>query len=158
MTGPKRIELRSLRAQDADTFHAMAMASWLDAYAHLLPPDIVADAPRMIASAMAARFDKFIVAFDGARALGYYSLGDSEEDRNYLWHLYVDPSQQRRGVGETLHAAALAELRARGCGDAKLDYVAGNEKAARFYARQGWVETGRDQSGGMNLVLMRRDL
>lgn len=152
------IVLRRLRTDDADAFHAMAVASWMDAYAKILPADVVAEAPRMISRAMAQRFDKFMAAFDGDQALGYYSLGDDPGDQNYLWHLYVDPTAQGRGIGAILHAAALDEIRARGCAFAMLDYVAGNEKAARFYARQGWIETGREVSDGLDLVLMRRAL
>jgi GNAT superfamily N-acetyltransferase len=152
------IELRRLRPEDSETFHAMALASWLDAYRGLLPQDQIEGAPAMISRAMAARFDKFMVAFEGGRALGYYSLGDAPEDQNYLWHLYVDPAAQRRGAGSALHASALDALRARGCSDARLDYVEGNDKAARFYARHGWIETGRENIDGYPLVLMRREL
>lgn len=150
--------IRRLRPDDAGAFHALALASWLDAYGGLLPEDVVANAPRMISSAMAARFDKFMVAFANGRPMGYYSLGDSEEDRNYLWHLYVDPAVQGQGVGRLLHSAALDELRGRGCAFAALDYVAGNAKAARFYERNGWRETGLVHGQGMDLVLMRREL
>lgn len=152
------IVLRRLRTGDEATFHAAALAAWLDAYRHLLPTDQIDAAPAMISRAMAQRFDKFMVAFAGDRALGYYSLGDTPEDQGYLWHLYVDPAVQRRGAGALLHAAALDELRSRGCTFATLDYVAGNEKAARFYTRNGWIETGRDNSSGWDLVLMRREL
>lgn len=152
------IVLRRLRPGDEGTFHAMALASWLDAYAGLLPPDLVAEAPRMISRAMAARFDQFMVAFDEHTALGYYSLGDAPEDSGYLWHLYVAPMAQRQGVGRSLHAAELDELRSRGCSFATLDFVEGNTKAARFYARHRWIETGRDVRNGLSLVLMRRDL
>lgn len=157
MTG-NAIEIRRLRPGDAGRFHTMAVASWLDAYAGILSPDLAADAPAMISSAMAARFDRFMVAFDGERPLGYYSLGDAPEDRAYFWHLYVDPAAQRQGVGAMLHNTALDELRGRGCTFAMLDYVAGNQKAARFYARHGWVETGRRFDDGLDLVVMRRML
>jgi GNAT superfamily N-acetyltransferase len=90
--------------------------------------------------------------------LGYYSLGDAPEDQNYLWHLYVDPAVQRQGIGGLLHAAALNELRGRGCREARLDCVAGNQKAARFYARHGWTEIGRDSVDGLDLIFMRREI
>jgi GNAT superfamily N-acetyltransferase len=150
--------LRRLLPSDADAFHAMALAAWLDAYTGLVPEDVAADASRMISAAMASRFDRFVVAFDDGEPIGYYSLGDAPEDQNYLWHLYVDPRVQRRGTGTLLHDAALVEIRKRGWDHATLDFVAGNEKAARFYAHHGWVESGRTVSDGLNLVLMRRDL
>jgi GNAT superfamily N-acetyltransferase len=150
--------LRPLRPGDEATFQSMALASWLDAYEGLAPPDMIANAPKMIARALAARFDAFVAAFEGARAVGYYSLGDAYEDRNHLWHLYVDPATQRRGVGTALHAAALDALRARGCAQARLDYVAGNAKAERFYAKHGWTESGREFSDGLELIVMRLGL
>lgn len=149
-----RIEIRRPRPEDKAAFRAVALASWLDAYVGVLPEAEIAEAPAMIDRAIAKRYDEFVVAILDGQLAGYYSLGDE----NYLWHLYVDPAQQRRGVGAALHDAALAAIAARGFSTAKLDVVEVNEKAMRFYRRHGWSEVGREDYDGSQLIIMERPI
>jgi ribosomal protein S18 acetylase RimI-like enzyme len=145
-------DIHRLRPDEAESFRKAAIASWVDAYQGLLSDEAVADAPAMIDRAMAKRFDEFVVAVVDGEVAGYYSLGEN----NYFWHLYVDPKFQRRGVGDALHDAALAAIRARGFDTAKLDVAAANEKAVRFYRKHGWCETGRDTYDNLELIVMER--
>lgn len=149
-----RIEIRRPKPEEKAAFRAVAIASWLDAYDGILAQAEIDDAPAMIDRAIAKRYDEFVVAILDGRLAGYYSLGDE----NYLWHLYVDPAQQRRGVGEALHDAALAAIGAKGYASAKLDVIAANEKAVRFYLRHGWAETGREDYEGAPLIIMERPI
>lgn len=147
------IGIRPLRRDEVDAFRGVAVRSWRDAYAGLLPQAAIDDAPVMIGRAIEKRFDAFVVACLADRLAGYYSLGEG----NYLWHLYVDPPVQRRGVGRALHDAAMAEIAARGFSSATLDVAAANEKALRFYRSLGWRETGRETADGLELILMERE-
>lgn len=137
-----------------------AVRSWLEAYDGHLPPEEVADAPAMHARAWNKRSGDFRLAIVDGVVAGYYSLGNpsSAEDRNYIWHLYVDPRMQRRGVGRALHDAALAEIAARGATTAWLDVLRPNAKARTFYTALGWRETKSDTSHGYDLVIMERDI
>lgn len=54
--------------------------------------------------------------------------------------LYVDPAAWGRGIGRALIAAARARLVERGLREAVLWLMAGNDRAARFYAADGWRE------------------
>lgn len=148
--------VRPVRADERVAFLGPALRSWLDAYEHLLPPADVADAPAMLARAWERRWSAFRVAELDGRIAGFYSLGDpsAEDTRGYLWHLYVDPLAQRRGVGRALNAAALAEIRSRGVSRAWLDVLAGNTRARAFYRALGW----REIAGGADPVLMEHDL
>ncbi len=157
MTG---LEIRPGVPELRDGWLEAALRSWLDAYDGHLPPDEIAAAPAMLARAWARRSrDLRLAVLDGAVA-GFYSLGnaDSAEERNYLWHLYVDPHFQRRGIGRALNDAALAELASRGVSSVWLDVMRPNARARAFYAALGWRETKSDTSDGYDLVIMERDI
>jgi ribosomal protein S18 acetylase RimI-like enzyme len=124
----------------------MALRSWLDAHEELLPADEVAGAPAMLERAWAKRWQQFRVAETRGALAGFYSLGSANDatENNYLWHLYVDPLWQRRGVGTALNRAALKEIAARDASTAWLDVLAKNAKAIAFYRALGWREVGPD--------------
>ncbi|HRK71529.1 MAG TPA: GNAT family N-acetyltransferase [Micropepsaceae bacterium] len=137
-----------------------ALRSWLDAYVDILPQADIDDAPAMLERAFDRRITAMRVALLDGVIAGFYSLGNSDDPEkiNYLWHLYVDPLCQRRGVGRALNDAALAELKSRGGSRVWLDVVAGNEKAIAFYLAMGWREYGREEADGLNFVLMEKNL
>jgi ribosomal protein S18 acetylase RimI-like enzyme len=56
--------------------------------------------------------------------------------------LYVDPDRYRGGVGRLLMAEARRRLRESGFTDALLWVLDGNDRAARFYEREGWKADG----------------
>ena len=143
---PEAIAVRLVRQDERESFIAMALRSWLDAHDKLLTGAEVADAPAMLERAWAKRWREFRVAETQSALVGFYSLGDpgDAEENNYLWHLYVDPPWQRRGVGTALNRAALEEIAARGAARAWLDVLAKNAKARAFYRALGWREIGPD--------------
>lgn len=66
--------------------------------------------------------------------------GSFEQDvrRGVVENLYVDPDHRESGVGADLLDAAEAALAERGCEVVALEVLADNERARRFYARQGY--------------------
>jgi GNAT superfamily N-acetyltransferase len=78
-----------------------------------------------------------LVAAEGDELLGIGNL-DLSGDVPIVWRLYVRPAAQGRGVGSAL-LTALVE--ATGGRPVRLAYLAGNDHAARFYARHGFVES-----------------
>jgi ribosomal protein S18 acetylase RimI-like enzyme len=154
------VVIRPAIADDREDLFRVALASWLDAYRDVLPAAEVADAPAMITRALDSRLAALRIAILDGRIAGYYSLGppDDPERTNYLWHLYVDPPLQRRGVGRALNRAALVEIKSRGNTLAWLDVLAGNIRALAFYRALGWIETGRDQHGHYDLILMQSQI
>ncbi len=152
--------IRPATEADRDQLRGPALRSWLDAYVGLLPQADIDDAPAMLERAFDRRITELRLAILDGTIAGFYSLGkaDDPEKAGYLWHLYVDPLCQRRGVGGALNAAALAEIAARGEKRAWLDVVEGNTKAIAFYVAMGWRDFGREQSDGLDFVLMEKYL
>ena len=54
----------------------------------------------------------------------------------------VDPSQRRRGLGQRVLEALLAEGRSRGAERATLEVASGNQAAIRLYSRAGFQKAG----------------
>ena len=82
-----------------------------------------------------------------------------DSDVLILWKLYVLPEAQGTGAGSALLNRVIADAAGR-YRAVRLEYVAGNERAAAFYARHGFVFLGReaDSSGGPDVVWMERVL
>lgn len=102
---------------------------------------------------------EFIVADDGSALLGVAFAQMTGSDVK-LHQLYVLPEHQGKGVGQAL----LEELMGcfPGAKSVSLEVDEANTGARKFYARNGFVETGRtDDCGGKSdqipaLVLSRR--
>jgi GNAT superfamily N-acetyltransferase len=69
-----------------------------------------------------------------------------------IWKLYVVGDAQGTGVGSGLITELIRVADGR---PVRLEYVAGNERAARFYARHGFAEIGRE-AGPPEIVWMER--
>lgn len=77
---------------------------------------------------------------DGREVVGMGNL-DLRRDPPVIWKLYVRPRAQGTGVGRLLLEELLA--RAEGCPVA-LEHIDGNDRAAAFYRRHGFVEERRE--------------
>ena len=66
---------------------------------------------------------------------------DLRHDVPIFWKLYVVPPAQGTGVGSALIRELLAVADGR---PVRLEYIDGNDKAAAFYARHGFVEVRRE--------------
>lgn len=101
---------------------------WLDA----LPPESALQDPSIA----------FLLARDDARALlGFIVIRALRSGDAYVLRLYVRPSDQRRGVGTTLLAAAVAQFPLAPV--VHLDVEAGNQKAVAFWNKHEFRESGR---------------
>jgi ribosomal protein S18 acetylase RimI-like enzyme len=90
--------------------------------------------------------DVLVAEVDGTVA-GYVRLSHPhplEASRHVLQisGIAVDPSQQRRGVGRSLIAAAAGEARARGARRLTLRVLGSNAPARRLYETSGFVVEG----------------
>ncbi len=66
-------------------------------------------------------------------------LCGSDGRRGYLYHLAVDTTRRRRGLGGELARRCLVELRARGIDKCHLFLIANNELGRSFWEAAGWT-------------------
>ena len=126
------LEIRRMRAEE--------LAACADLYVRVLRETFTWQPPERHQREdfiRAAQDEEVYVAVEGGRILGLVAI---YRPQNFLHSLYVDV--RGRGVGKALldHVNALAD------GPLSLKVQAPNQKAQRFYAREGFtcVERGRD--------------
>ena len=163
------VEVREATPDDARAIATVHVASWRAAYRGLMPDEVLAglsvpDRERSWLDRLTAQAPRTrtVLATDGPTVLGFASTGPPlvpedrpDPDLGDLYAVYLDPGVWGRGVGTRLHAAALDSLRDCGFTRAGLWVLDGNERALRFYRREGWVDTGRTRldrgPGGITL-------
>ena len=98
-----------------------------------------------------------LVAVDDDRVVGVANI-DFRGDVPVIWKLYVVPESQGTGAGSAL-MSSLVELAAPSADAVRLEYVDGNDRAERFYARHGFAELRREpgeQPGWPDIVWAER--
>jgi phosphinothricin acetyltransferase len=65
--------------------------------------------------------------------------------------VYVDPSSQRRGVGDALYSELLSRLRSQGFHSAVAVIALPNEPSVRLHERHGFIRVGRLIEAGYKL-------
>ncbi len=81
--------------------------------------------------------DLFLVAEEGGAMIGAV-MGGFDGRRAIVYHLAIEPSQRRRGLGSRLMAEMESRLRAKGCLKMYLLVTKDNPDALQFYQRLGW--------------------
>lgn len=115
--------------------------AWHEAHAAFVPPAILPErVPSFFAARLALLGDKLRTAGPAAAPLGFCSIEGAELELLFL-------AAEARGSGLAAHLAADAEARlaAESVTTAHLFCVDGNDRAARFYAGQGWQPRGREE-------------
>jgi ribosomal protein S18 acetylase RimI-like enzyme len=78
--------------------------------------------------------------------VGFVTFGPSRDEdavgMGEIYALYVDPGRYGGGLGRMLMAHARGRLKEQGFEAAVLWVLQGNERAARFYEREGWKPDG----------------
>lgn len=107
---------------------------WQDAHAAIVPEALA------LARTRTSFFQRMEAALDDVRAVGPVGapLGFSLLKCDELNQLYVMAAARGAGVGSALIADAEQQLSARGVSVAWLACAIGNDRAARFYQKQGW--------------------
>jgi len=142
-----------LRLHLAEPADALAVArvhvrSWQVAYRGLIDPQYL-DGLRP--EDRAARYDfthadpampRTLLASEAGQVLGFATTMPSRDadllNAGEIVGLYIDPDHWQRGIGRELIIAARAHLAASKFTEAILWVLAGNERAMRFYQKDGW--------------------
>ncbi len=135
---------REAGAADAPAIAALLTASWQDAYAGLLPAELLQDRlPALHRDAWAAHFAAprpgIVLLAEGPEGLRGFCAAWLEGDEAYVDNLHLRPGLRGGGVGRELLGRAVGALAARGAARAALTIIDGNEGALRFYRRLGGV-------------------
>jgi GNAT superfamily N-acetyltransferase len=151
------VELREARRGDELAVADVHVRAWQEAYRRLIPDEYLDAldprdrAARYTFEAEDPAAPTTVVAIVGGqvppeRIAGFVTFCTSRDadapGLGEIVALYVDPDRYRGGVGRLLMAEARRRLRDAGFTDALLWVLDGNDRATRFYEREGWNPDG----------------
>ncbi len=157
------VEIRTARGDDLAGAISVGHRTWLATYEPIAGPEYVAMglAKWWTRDAVTAsiRAGRTIVAALGDEVIGVATHG-VQGDQVVLWKLYVLPGRHGKGIGSALLREVERRAVAAGHRTLVLSHIAGNEQAARFYVKHGFVTTQVEKGGsGMpDSVWMSKDL
>jgi GNAT superfamily N-acetyltransferase len=160
MAPPAAVKIRRAVSGDAEALTRLHLDCWDDAYTGLMPQSIL-DARRDDVPARVDRWRKVLatghtsVAEHDDGLIGFVNASPGAELTGFelqLFALYVRAPWWGTGVGSALFDAAV------GTRSAYLWVLEGNDRAIRFYERQGFRfdGTGQDEDEGRHLRMVRK--
>jgi GNAT superfamily N-acetyltransferase len=130
--------VRPAEQADFDELVRIWHDGWHDAHARTVPAEMTrARTPANFRQRVADAYDTMWVIGDVGAPLGFYILRSDE-----LYQLYVAERARGRGVAATLIRDAEQRLATNRVDTAWLACAIGNDRAARFYEKQGWRRAG----------------
>jgi ribosomal-protein-alanine N-acetyltransferase len=132
------ISIRAAVDADADDVATIWEAGWREAHAGRVPNALIrARTPATFTSRARANTAHTTVATVDGIVAGFVMVVHDE-----LEQVYVDSQHRGSGIAAALLSAAERIIAAAGFPSAWLAVVAGNERARRFYDRNGWTDEG----------------
>ncbi|SIT11889.1 GNAT family N-acetyltransferase [Paracoccus saliphilus] len=132
------VEIRSAQIGEIDLLAQLWHDGWQDAHASILPSEL---ARHRTLESFRQRLEEDLTTVRVAGAPGR-PTGFSMVRQDELYQLYVSKNARGTGVAKTLLADAENHLAVAGVARAWLACAIGNERAARFYEKQGWCRVG----------------
>ncbi|MER6303783.1 GNAT family N-acetyltransferase [Kitasatospora sp. NPDC001539] len=130
--------IRPARPEDARAVGDIWYRGWCDAHLGNVPEALLAvRTQESFAVRAVQRVGDAVVAVVGGAVAGFVMVVDDEVEQ-----VYVAGNHRGSGVAAALLAEAERLVVAGGHGRAWLAVVAGNLRARRFYARNGWEDAG----------------
>lgn len=135
----------TLRTVEPDDFEPLALlwnAGWQVGHAAIAPPGLSAhrDLPSFRARIARAPESFWVAVLDGQTA-GFIRIVGAELDQ-----FYVAPAKIGQGIARPLMRLAEGRLRDAGVARAHLIASVGNDRAIRFYEREGWENCGEQMA------------
>ncbi len=132
------VEIRPAKAADCEEIVQLWHQGWHDAHANLVPDGVLPYRSKdHFGLWLTEAEDAFFVAADDIGIVGFVSVKGAE-----VVKLYVSDRARGTRVAQTLLSFAEKLLSESGIARAMLLCTAGNIRAERFYARQGWELSG----------------
>lgn len=139
------VTVREAGVGDVEGIRSVGQACWPDTYAFAGEDYIehgLASWWSVEAAERSLRDTAVVVAIEAGRVVGMGNV-DLRGAIPTSWKVYVLVELRGAGVGGAL-LGSLIERVPGSAGGVRLEYADGNDRAARFYARNGFVETGRE--------------
>jgi ribosomal protein S18 acetylase RimI-like enzyme len=162
-----RFGIRTAATDDGREIANVHVTSWRHAYRGLLAEgyldglstDELTDHWERVIDTLPQN-ERLLVAEAGGSVVGYAHTGpsrgaDAAPPIGELYSLYVRPDHWDLGVGRAIHDAGLEGMAGDGYRRATLWMLGTNDRARRFYGRQGWTTVaGRrtQEFGGQKVV------
>jgi len=143
------MDVRTAEEQEIEHLSSIWYKGWLDAHEQIVPAELArVRTPESFGPRLQALLPSVRVAGPVGAPLGFSIIKDDE-----LYQLYVSAEARGSGVAAKLIADAENRLAESGVKTAWLACAIGNERAARFYEKQGWRCVGNminhlETSGG----------
>jgi len=132
------INIRPATLADISQLAEIWHGGWHDAHSRIVPSELVLlRARESFDIRLRAAFASVRVAGRVDAILGFYALKGEE-----VHQLFVSTSARGTGVAAALIADAETRLSHSGANIAWLTCAIGNDRAARFYEKCGWIRTG----------------
>lgn len=141
------IEYRRPRLDEAETFAALHVQCWREAYVDILPTELLnsfTDKTRLpLWQSVIPNADRFVLAaYADGMAVGFVISGGSDErfvenQDGHLWGLYISAGYGRRGIGRKLIASAASDWLTKGGINMTIGVLAENIRARMFYEALG---------------------
>jgi ribosomal protein S18 acetylase RimI-like enzyme len=148
------LKIRGAGPEDAPDIATLHVRAWRAAYPGIVPDEVLA---RLSIPDRSARWreqladgpeqQRTLVAEDQGAVVGFVAMGPNRDPfadpgTAEVYAIYVDPELWGRGIGSSLLARGVEELRGAGHPSATLWVLAANEPARRFYESRGWEADG----------------
>jgi ribosomal protein S18 acetylase RimI-like enzyme len=151
-------ELRPALVTDSAGIAAVHVETWQDAYEGLLPGHYlstlnVADRTKTWVEHLGnpRLKTKTVVALAAGNVVGFIRVGACEDEsesnsKGEIWALYVHPTRQGMGIGNSLMAEGVRALTREGFEEMALWVLKDNLKARNWYESRGWGLTGKTKT------------
>jgi ribosomal protein S18 acetylase RimI-like enzyme len=157
------LDVRRARPGDAAAIAEVHARTWRAAYEHVFGSERLAAREPDVAlwtRILANERVEVSVAEAGGRIVAFVSVGPSRDDdaEGELYAIYALPEAWGTGAGANLMQAGLDAMRSAGYRDAVLYVLDDNQRARRFYEREGWAPDGltkRDEFLGLEVTEVR---
>jgi ribosomal protein S18 acetylase RimI-like enzyme len=144
------VTARPAQLTDTDAIGELHVRTWRAAYPGLLPEATLEAMDARVQAAMWTRVfrpharTRLLVAERAGVVVGFAAYGPNREDdlgseAGELYAIYVSPEAWGTGAGHALMTEVIGGLRALGKTMAVLRVLDANERARRFYEREGWT-------------------
>jgi GNAT superfamily N-acetyltransferase len=135
------VELREATSEDADACLVVQRRSAVVGYAHIFAQDLYPFPDDVVRAEWVRRHASeahVVVASESGELIGTVSARSA-----WVEALFVVPDSWGTGVAGRLLDRAVELIAASGATTARLDVMADNVRARRFYERRGWAPDGR---------------